>query len=317
VKKQSTHILKTCSMLESFSLSPWPNRILGYGNWKKKSRSSKAIADEYDKNWYAYLLREWKRFKKSTHLSCSLGSVMEFYGELDRKMNREVGKAKAIYGTDIKKALLSIQDNFFYGDLDIALHIKDALVDHFLFEMKKKIRFHSIVELGCGNGRDLFRYVSLLSLRECVGGEISPNAVRYGNTIAEENNIPVRFEKFDYYKNGDYAKITEGLDDYVVVTNHSVEQLPKVGDLLYKNLSSLKNKPKAILHFEPIQFYDNTGMDMQCRKYAELNDYNRDSWTTLLRLEKEKKIRILQAEKRMIGISPFNPTSFVAWSFRN
>jgi hypothetical protein len=48
------------------------------------------------------------------------------------------------------------------------------------------------------------------------------------------------------------------------------------------------------------------------RRYAELNDYNRD---LLSQLQRRSYIRILSIQTNVIGLNPLNPTSVIEWEF--
>ena len=50
-----------------------------------------------------------------------------------------------------------------------------------------------------------------------------------------------------------------------------------------------------------------------CKKYIEINDYNRNLYSQLIKAQKNKKIE-LKIKKNVIGSNPFLPISIIEWS---
>ena len=74
-------------------------------------------------------------------------------------------------------------------------------------------------------------------------------------------------------------------------------------------------KPKVIIHFEPCyeHFSTHNEYDLICKKYIELNDYNKNLVSTIKDYENNGFCKILYRKKRVIGFNPFLPISIIVW----
>ena len=308
--------MRLVSFQEAFNYSPWPARITGLKKWVKTNRNIKVVNDEYDQNWYNKLVNDWESFC-SVHTNPGFPEVIKFYNYIDRELNAEVGRNKKIYESTVNEYLVSAGSQLYISDLNAATAYHDWLVDYQLEKAQKVRPFRNIVELGCGNCKHPFRYMVNLLLDQVIGGEISSNAIKLGNTIASDIRAHLRFEDFNYYDSESYKSLTEGLKDYAVVTNHSIEQIPKINELFVKSLLDLPEPPNLVVHFEPVIFdEDQSRFSQLCKKYATINQYNVDLWKELKTYEKNNLIEIIKCEKNVFGFSAFNPTTVILWKPR-
>jgi len=177
----------------------------------------------------------------------------------------------------------------------------------------------SVVELGCGYGFNLHRIRlaaaidrSSTSPVSYIGGEYSSTAVHLGNRLAKGID---RFllRSFDYYDPDSYDRLLANAPPPVVVfTVHSVEQLPTASSV-FANLRRFKDRISTVVHVEPVVELNGEGLlDLFRRRYAEVNDYNRDL-LHLIQLQRDLRFEILGTN--VIGVNPLNPTSIIRWSY--
>lgn len=305
--------MKPVTFAQSFALSPWPARITGKEDWKKKVRDVSAVLAEYDQNWYRPLLKRWESFRTSLDRKPELKDAVAFFRSVDREINDEVERNSAIYRSRISQYLLSSGEELFAGDLNIATGILNVVMDSELERILEESSAESLVELGCGNGKHVFRSLHLQNLRTARGGDISPAATLMSTQVAKDVQAEADFFEFNYYEPKTYETITAGLDKYIVCTCHSIEQIPEVSGHLVESILSLKHKPEFVVHFEPVIFHDGSEFDRRCQQYAELNNYNQDLLPTLKVAEERGRIRVVRVLSRVWGVSAFNPTSIIVW----
>ncbi len=171
----------------------------------------------------------------------------------------------------------------------------------------------TLVELGCGYGYHLWTLSKAYPRLRYLGGDYSANAVRLaGRLYRDHPGITVR--QFNFYDEA-YALIGEvGPGPATVVTIHAIEQLPTARPFV-DALVRTRSKIRDVLHFEPL--YDSEDptslLGALRRRYAEVNDYNRD---LLAELRRRPEIEIVEMRHDVLGLNPLNPTSVVRWRFR-
>lgn len=310
-------LFKPCTLEEAFAISPWPARLSGKEKWEKKDRNIKDILAEYDKYWYGKLIRDWKKFSSKLLRNPQMFDVLHFYNLQEKKINEEVEKNKKIYRSAINNYLISASDQLYAANLYAATVMLYWLMDNEVEKVLKHTKCNAVVELGSGTGKHIFRLFANLNLKEAVGGEICPNAVKLGNRIAKESKINVSFNSFNFYDTNSYKKLVGNLKNYIVYTSHAIEQIPNLGDNLVASLLKLPNPPKAVIHFEPVIFPGEVGFNEHCLQYATINKYNTDLWAVLEVFQKAKKIEILKTTRRILGLTAFNPTSIIIWKIKD
>jgi hypothetical protein len=76
-----------------------------------------------------------------------------------------------------------------------------------------------------------------------------------------------------------------------------------------------RRRPRTVVHLEPCH-EDQDPMSvigLMRRRYAELNDYNRNLVGVLRALEQAGRIRVLEHRRNVFSATPFNPTSILIW----
>lgn len=307
-------LLTPCSFIDSFSYSPWPARLVGASHWMKSERSFPQVLAEYEEKIYGPLREQWSRLHPEG-TPCSIGDVVRFFNEGERTLNRLVESQSSIYGTTIARHLVSSGGNLLLADLNFAMGVTPWLLRDALIEAQQSFGINQLVELGCGDGKHLFRSWADLHLNEIRGGEICPSAVELGNIIARSAGVNAKFSRFDFHASADYETLTGGLGDYALYTHHALEQIPEIGSTLFDSIWKLKRRPKVIIFLEPLVFAeDQSPFSFLSQKYALTNKYNTDLWKVIKAEESRGRLVIHSMKKWAWGVSAFNPTSIVVCS---
>ena len=270
--------------------SPWPSRLLGMELWNEPSRTIEKVDQEYDKHKYGRCL---------SHHSESGGILTP----------EEVKQFE--FGQDLATTICVSQRN----DL-VLMSLKEARSRFYqlIVEMMRHEIGQSttVIELGCGYGYNLWMLRQRFLNKYFVGGEQSANAVRLASNLFHEDQM-IKVLQFDFYD--PLYDIFKNVEHPITIfTSHAIEQLPKVitfFDAMLRN----RTKIKAVFHFEPVyELHDTqTLLGLMRRRYAELNDYNRDLLSQLRKWSDH--IRIVRIETDVFGMNPLNPTSVIHWEF--
>ena len=172
-----------------------------------------------------------------------------------------------------------------------------------------------VLELGSGWGRNLVTLWLAGGPREAsyVGAEYTDAGRRAAARLASLEPA-LRFESmpFDYHSPdlSGLARVRRA----VVITVHSVEQVPHVGQELIEAVRRLGDEVEC-LHFEPVGWQrgdaDRAGSS---REHAEAHDYNRNLLSLLQACERCGEIEIVGVDTEVIGAgTPLNATSLIRW----
>lgn len=267
--------------------SPWPARLLGQSAWTPPERNIEKVEAEYNQDKYAHCLAFcWQRPEAGAE------EVKQF--ELGDEPDQEI--------------CMSSGDELWAVTMHDAFSAYQAVL---INAMRAAIQEAEVViELGCGYGFNLWRLSQEFPEKRYVGGEYSQNAVLVAEQIFRSHPV-IRVEPFNYY-DANYSILQDNLKGIkaVVFTVHSVEQLPSAASII-KTLASYGQHDVTFFHFEPAyEIHQDNLFGLMRRRYAELNDYNRDLITCL---RSASKIEITQMEADVYGINPLNSTSLICW----
>jgi hypothetical protein len=172
-----------------------------------------------------------------------------------------------------------------------------------------------VVELGSGWGRNLFS-VWLASGppgATYVGAEYTGAGRRAAARIAALEPA-LRFESipFDYHS-PDLSALPR-VGRAVVITVHSVEQIPHVRPEVIESIRGLAGDVEC-LQFEPVGWQvgdaDRAGSSQE---HAEAHDYNRNLLSLLREAEAREEIEIVAVDPEVVGAGTFlNATTLVHW----
>ena len=125
---------------------------------------------------------------------------------------------------------------------------------------------------------------------------MSPFGVNLGNAIYGNH---IKMHEFDFNDGDAYRKIIPAGVPTIVMTHHSVEQIPDYRPILEGLLSC--DEIVGVVHMEPA---------FPRPIYAGAWDYNRNMMEVL---EGDPRVEILEVTKNVFGVNPANPTSVVRW----
>ena len=269
--------------------SVWPARLLGLAPWTTPHRTIEKIDEEYDKDKYARCLDYYIHAGEKTIYE----DIKQFELGIDL-----ASKVSISYGDELYNVCLS----------EAKAEYNRLLLDTVNAEVKK---CKTIVELGCGYGYNLCVLKQQFPAKTFLGGEYSENAVELASRLYKyEHNIRVLY--FNFYDEKSYTFLQRLTPPIVVFTAHAIEQLQSASPIL-DALLRYREILQAVFHLEPVpQLQNETLLGLMRRRYAAINDYNRD---LLSELQKRSYIRILDIQTNVIGLNPLNPTSVIQWEF--
>jgi SAM-dependent methyltransferase len=309
-----TPLLRPVSFSESGDLSPWPARLLGLEAWHKPERSAADVLREYDER-YRQLADKWEAYTRQRN-TLGVADALHFMRVEERAQCRAL-VTDEIYRSSADDYLVSSGDQLFAMNLELAVEFARSVFVQYLLNLQCEIGFSRVVETGCGTGQVLYLLAAFLRPECCVGGDICPSAVRFVNRVLHDCGLSGRCQHYDYLVPESLVDLTRGLDDYVLITSHSIEQVQIRESRFVETLATLANPPRRVVHFEPIlNAADKSLAAALCRKYAEINRYNQDLLPYLRDCEQRGLLKILDYVPRVFGVSAFNPTSILQWEVR-
>lgn len=264
--------------------SPWPARALGLEEWTVPERTRVKVEAEYDADKYAECLAYLHAHPDATpddvkvfELGANDETICVSQG--GRLFSCTLGRARELY-------------------YDLLAETMRAAIS----------TSRSVVELGCGYGYNLGRLAALLPGPQYRGGDYSANAVAIAEMLYGDRE-DVAVERFDYYEMP-YA-LLDGLPEPVTIfTSHSLEQLPRAHRVL-DALLAVGSRLGSVFHFEPLyEENDESLLSLMRRRYAELNDYNRD---LARELRRRSDVRVHRLEADVLGLNPLNATGVAHW----
>lgn len=314
--KSSVPLLRAIPFAEAAVYSPWPDRLLGLEEWQKPRRSYEEMIAEYNEGWYRSLLDEWTAFlSEAAPAQRTAALAAKFFYRVAKRVAQDVEKNSAVYRSSQREYLFSVGDEFLAGDLTLGTMFHWDVIVRYVDRQRGDIR--TIVEPGCGSGVNLFNLYTRLDLETIVGGDICSNAVALANGISGALGVPGRFQAFDYADPASLRSLTDGADDYILLTCHSIEQVQIAETHVVEQILALPNPPRLVIHCEPVvEAGERSLMGQLCLQYASRNRYNMDLLPSLVRCEQAGRLEIVDYQQRVFGFSAFNPTSLISWQPR-
>lgn len=273
--------------------SKWPARLLNLVTFAPAERTIGKIEKEYNRDKYGKCLEEFHRLKgRATY-----EAIKQFEFDVPSNHGLCVSRQTRLYAMTLQEAR-----NAYYRLLvkTLARRLKTA---------------GTVVELGAGYGFNLWRLKRHFPKIQFVGGEFSRNAVQLSSLL--NTGLPadqrVTVAHFNFYEPADYRLIAKAPGPVVVFTSHAIEQCPSA-KLVVKHLLRLGSHIAAVFHFEPVpELSGDSLLGLLRRRYAELNDYNRDLLTVL---RNHPSIRLDSVQANVFGLNPLNVTSIIEWNPR-
>jgi len=270
--------------------SPWPARLMKLSDWALRNRNDQFVLREYSEKW-GDLLQDYEN-----HRFADLREAMEYLFRAHFPSNILFHIGEQIYYSQSNAHFW----NFFYSRITEILNEYLAADD-------------TLVELGCGWGRNLFYALQSRLCKKAIGAEYTEEGLMLGKLIGKQFGLPIDFFHFDYYNPNPNLELLQKLKGTVVFTHNSIEQITYLPEETI--LSLIESRPRAVIHFEPIYEYrnKNTLLHYMWKRYTEINDYNRNLLTVLKMFEEQGRLKITVEKVHSLGLNAFNPGSFIVW----
>lgn len=198
--------------------------------------------------------------------------------------------------------IIPLSKNFEANSLGL---IQDWLFDLYLRQAK------TVYEFGCGTGHNLLRLRTINKKAVLWGLDWTKSSQKLIDRIQQANPDPkLRSHNFDFFKPDYSFKLDK---ESVVLTIASLEQ---TGHEFKKFINYLvKEKPKLVIHIEPVyELLDkNNVFDYLSLKYFQKRNYLWGLLDYLRRLETQKKIKIIRAQRTYLGSLFIDGYSIIVW----
>jgi SAM-dependent methyltransferase len=184
---------------------------------KKATRTTEVVAAEYD---------SWNDYRQT----------LDQAQAVDEWMVAGLDHGKGWYIVDGKLSYTTFNSAEYYRQT-----LRKLLAQHFPAAQ-------SVVEFGCGVGRNLIFLKALFPRIRCYGYELVPGAVEIANTAARKFDFDIQYAQLDYLNDGDEKLVFPVAD--VAFTMFSLEQLPRRCDFALARIMS--RCAHGSIHLEPV-----------------------------------------------------------------
>lgn len=170
----------------------------------------------------------------------------------------------------------------------------------------------TLVELGCGAGKNLFSLALLQHWTKLVGYDISENAITAARQAADHFGVPgVEFDRLDLI-DGDTPAFRR-LEHRTVFTYYCLEQLKYHTATVIDNL--LRHRVQRVLHVEPsFELLSWTSLaDWATYWYVRRMDYQDRLLRTLRQYERQGRLRILFTQRLYYTPTLRNDPTLICW----
>lgn len=268
--------------------SPWPARLLGLEPWVAKRKTPAEVTREYEYEKWGPLLAACSRME----------------GELT------IERADAYVFAGTSPCLCLIAGTFtVLQTLDAHRLYRDFISD----TLRNYMPASAVVELGCGYGTILLNLATRAAYAGIpfLAGEYTPSGVELTRRLAASMGVSARVELFDL--EDPFRSTLPIPEDAIVYTSYTTPYVPVLSDAYVRLLAA--RRPRAVIHFEPCYEHcaNDTLVGLLCRRYIEINDYNRNLVTMLAQQERLGRIRLVENRPAVFGMNPLLPASVVAW----
>lgn len=174
----------------------------------------------------------------------------------------------------------------------------------------------TVIEMGCGSGRNIFMLKKMFPELRCYGYDISTAGIQAAIRFAEGLKMrEVCFTELDITDSDRLASLAKEIpvERRVVISVGALEGIKYHTPQVLKNILSLE--PHLVIHYEPVfELYKDgfLSRDYFCRKRLILYDYQQSLLSNLQRLEKESKIKILECRRLGLG-KVLLESSLIVW----
>jgi hypothetical protein len=168
----------------------------------------------------------------------------------------------------------------------------------------------NIYEFGAGTGHNLTELAKIFPNKNLFGSDFVMSAVNLLKIVAKKYDIRLQSFLFDMKTPNKKIKLQ---NNSAVYTSGALEQL---GGKIEKFIDYLLiQKPKIVIHCEPADnFYNqNKLIDYLGFSFQNKRGYTNNIYSYLLKLEKQKKIKILKTLKSPFGSLMLEGYNLIVW----
>ena len=173
-----------------------------------------------------------------------------------------------------------------------------------------KHNIKNIYEFGAGTGHNLTELAKIFPDKKLYGSDFVVSAVKLLKIVSKKNNINLQSFLFDMKSPNKKIKLHNGS---AVYTSGALEQLSGKIERFINYI--LIQKPEIVIHSEPAEnFYNQDRLvDYLGFNFQNKRKYTNNLYAYLLKLEKEKKIKILKAIKSPFGSLMLEGYNLIVW----
>jgi sialic acid synthase SpsE len=172
-----------------------------------------------------------------------------------------------------------------------------------------------VLDLGAGWGRNLTSVWLQGGPRAAtyVGAEYTQAGCEAIGHLAQRlPEMDLQARRFDLHA-PDLGALRRDDGHAVVLTSHSIEQIPHVPPRLVDELAALA-PAVTVVHLEPVGWQLDGEREGSSAAYAERHDYNRDLVAVLRGAEAEGRLAIELIQPDVVGANPENAGTLIVWS---
>lgn len=171
-------------------------------------------------------------------------------------------------------------------------------------------RVSSVYEFGCGSGYNLLLMAELFPKAEIIGLDWSVSAIKIVDLIARKHQANIKGIRFDLFRPDRRIKLP---DNTAVLTMDALEQVGARFEPFLQYL--LDQRPRVCVHIEPISdLYDQDNLlDYLAWRYHSRRNYLKGYLTCLRKLEKQRKIELIEVRRTMYGGLYHEGCSLIVW----
>ena len=265
----------------------WPRRLLWEGRIEERNRGPDEVLREFDRE-------KWAEINGLLSAKSDLTLL-----ELEK---RELGHIEEV----------AFESGEFF--LDSGLGQQQAHVGRYADILGPVAKGAAgIVELGAGYGSKILALASRpeFSDLDLFAGEFTPMGRSAIRELARRDGTHISVGVCDFFEPsiGDFGVPP----DSIIFTSYAMMYVPKLPTNVVDVIASLE--PRVVVHFEPCfeHYTPDTLHGLLCRKYIEVNDYNRDLVTVLRSAQSARRVEIVREDRVVFGMNALMPVSVVAW----
>ncbi|WP_196599563.1 hypothetical protein [Pectinatus frisingensis] len=178
---------------------------------------------------------------------------------------------------------------------------------------------NSLIELGAGYGAIILKLAQQMRKENVnvnyFAGEYTENGLKALELLSKRAGINIKTGKCDFFKlTAD--DIFKSASKPIIYTSYALMYIPELQSDFVEYILSLN--PVMCVNFEPCyEAYDSDSIyGILCRKYIEVNDYNRNLVNILDEAQRKGRIEIVEKRNNVFGNNVLLPISVIAWRKR-